>query len=82
MKKATSKSPLKEPLLRLPGQSIDEQMDRLFNEKLLNYLLFALVFFLLASVGWIQAINQSRLNPLLIEPGVRSCNITFRKNSG
>lgn len=24
MKKATSRSPLKEPLLRLPGQSIDE----------------------------------------------------------
>jgi hypothetical protein len=24
MKKASSKSPLKEPLLRLPGQSIDE----------------------------------------------------------
>ncbi|MGA2318274.1 MAG: nuclease-related domain-containing protein [Thermodesulfobacteriota bacterium] len=63
MKKASSKSPLKEPLLRLPGQSIDEQMDRLFDEKLLSYLLFALVFFLLASFGWIQALNQSRLNP-------------------
>ena len=29
MKKATSKSPIKEPLLRLPGQSIDEEMHRL-----------------------------------------------------
>jgi hypothetical protein len=81
MKKATSKSPLKEPLLRLPGQSIDEQMDRLFNEKLLNYLLFALVFFLLASVGWIQAINQSRLNPLLMSvvatPVIAYCAFRF-----
>ncbi len=63
MKKATSKSPLKEPLLRLPGQSIDEKMHRLFNEKLLNYLLFALVFFLLASLSWIQALNRSQVNP-------------------
>ena len=66
MKKATSKSPIKEPPLRLPGQSIDEQINRLSNGKLLNYLLFALVFFLLASVGWVQTFNQSRINPWLM----------------
>jgi hypothetical protein len=33
MKKATSKSPIKEPLLRLPGQSIDEEMHRLSTGK-------------------------------------------------
>ena len=81
MKKATSKSPLKEPLLRLPGQSIDEQIDRLFNEKLLNYLLFALVFFLLALFGWIQALNQSRLNPWLMSivaaPVIAYCVFRF-----
>jgi hypothetical protein len=63
MKKANSKSPLKEPLLRLPGQSIDERMHDLLAEKLINPLIFALGFFLLALFSWIQAINESRLNP-------------------
>ena len=66
MKKAGSKSPLKEPLLRLPGQSIDEQMDRLFKEKLLNYGLFALAVFLFAAVAWIQVLTRSQLNPWLM----------------
>jgi hypothetical protein len=66
VKKVRSKSPLREPPLRLPGQSIDEQINRLSTGKLLNYLLFALVFLILASVGWIQALNQSRLNPWLM----------------
>ena len=66
MKKATSKSPLKEPLLRLPGQSIDEEMHRLFNDKLVTHLAFALVFFLLALLSWIQALGQSPLNPWLM----------------
>jgi hypothetical protein len=66
MKKATSKSPIKEPLLRLPGQSIDEEMHRLFNNKMVTHLVFALVFFLLALFSWIQALGQSPLNPWLI----------------
>jgi hypothetical protein len=66
MKKAAIRSPLKEPLLRLPGQSIDEQMHRLFNEKLLSYGLFVLVFFLLGSFSWIQALNRSQINPWLM----------------
>jgi hypothetical protein len=63
MKKGNSKSPLREPPRRLPGQSIDEEINRLSNAKLVNYLLFALVFFLLASIGWVQTLNQSRINP-------------------
>jgi hypothetical protein len=66
MKKASSKSPLREPPLRLPGQSIDEQINRLLNEKQLNYVLLAFGFFLLAMIGWIQALNKSRLNPWLM----------------
>jgi hypothetical protein len=66
MKKVTTKSPLKEPLLRLPGQSIDEQIDLLLNEKLLSYLMCVLVFFLLASLSWIQALSQSPLHPWLM----------------
>jgi hypothetical protein len=37
MKKAAAKSPLKEPLLRLPGQSIDDQINHIVNERQLNY---------------------------------------------
>jgi hypothetical protein len=81
MKKATTRSPLREPLLRLPGQSIDEQMDRLFNEKLLNYALFAFGFCLLALISWIQALNKSRLNPWLMSivavPVVGYCAFRF-----
>ena len=81
MKKATSKSPIKEPPLRLPGQSIDEQINRLSNGKLLNYLLFALVFFVLASIGWVQALNQSRINPWLMSivaaPVIAYCAFRF-----
>jgi hypothetical protein len=81
MKKTISRSPLKEPLLRLPGQSIDEQMDRLFQGKVLNYALFALCFFLLAMFAWIQAFSKSRINPWLISivagPVIAYCAVRF-----
>jgi hypothetical protein len=83
MKKATSRSPIKEPLLRLPGQSIDEQINRLFNEKLLNYLLIILVFFLFTLISWIQALNHSPLNPCLMSivaiPVIAYCAFRFWK---
>jgi hypothetical protein len=66
MKKSTSKSPLREPLLRLPGQSIDDQINRLLNEKQFNYALFAFGFFLLAMGAWIQVFTHSQLNPWLL----------------
>jgi hypothetical protein len=79
--KASSKSPLKEPPLRLPGQSIDEQINHLLNEKQLNYMLLAFGFFLLALIGWIQSFNNSRLNPWLMSitavPVVAYCSVRF-----
>ena len=81
VKKASSKSPLREPPLRLPGQSIDEQINRLLNEKQLNYVLLAFGFFLLALIGWIQSFNNSRLNPWLMSitavPVVAYCAVRF-----
>lgn len=62
MKKTKTKSPLKEPLLRLPGQSIDEQINRLFDEKIINYFLVAFGFFLFAVISWIQVFTHSSLN--------------------
>jgi hypothetical protein len=66
MKKTKTKSPLKEPLLRLPGKSIDEEMNRLSNEKLFNSVLVELVFFFLDSFSWIQMLGRSPLNPWII----------------
>ncbi len=63
MNKARSKSPLKERPLRLPGQSLDEQINNILNEKLLSYGLFAFGFFLLAAVAWIQLFTRSQINP-------------------
>jgi hypothetical protein len=63
MKKGTSKSPLKEPLLRLPGQSIDEQISHILNEKQFNYALLAFGFFLLAGGAWIQVLTRSQFDP-------------------
>jgi hypothetical protein len=81
MKKTISKSPLKEPLLRLPGQSIDEQMDQLFRDKVMNYALFALCFILLAMFAWIQAFNEYRINPWLMSivagPVIAYCAVRF-----
>ena len=83
--RAKERSPLKESLLRLPGQSIDEQIQRLFNEKLLNYALVALVFFLLALVSWIQALTHSPLNPWLSSVAailvIAYCAFRLRKTS-
>jgi len=81
MKKAGPKSPLKEPLLRLPGQSIDERINHFLREKQLNYVLFGFGFFLLALVGWIQSVNKSRLDPWLMSgvaaPVIAYCAFGF-----
>lgn len=58
-------------------------MHHLFNEKLLNYLLIILVFFLFTLVSWIQALGRSRLNPWLVSitavPVITYCAFRFRQ---
>lgn len=63
MNKENSKAPLKVPLLRFPGQAIEEQMNHILNEKQVNCVLFAFGLFLLAVPAWIQVFTHSRLNP-------------------
>ena len=49
------KSPLKEAPLRLAGQSVQEEIDNLFDEKLISYFLFPLFFAAITlgeTVGW------------------------------
>lgn len=47
-----SKSPLKDKPLRNPGQSLDEQIQELINDKLLGYCLFPAFFWLVALMEW------------------------------
>jgi hypothetical protein len=48
------RSPLKDSPLRHPGQSLDEQIDRLVNDDAAIYLLVALVLVLLAVLEWVR----------------------------
>jgi hypothetical protein len=66
MNRKKSRSPLKDPLLRLPGQSIDEQIHDFFNDKLLSYILFGFVLLIFALLSWMQVIMKSPLNPWLM----------------
>jgi hypothetical protein len=55
MKQTNSKkSPLKNPPLRNPAQSLMEYKDELLSDKLLNYLLYPMMFLLWAGYEWYQ----------------------------
>jgi hypothetical protein len=60
-----AKSPLKSIPLRNPGQGLDEELDRLVNDKALWYLLLPLIVWLLVGIEWF-----SRLRHLPRMPGV------------
>jgi hypothetical protein len=47
-----SQSPLTDAPLRLPGQSLDEEIDKWQNERLINYFITAGAFFVLAFEEW------------------------------
>ena len=50
--KKNKKSPIKEKTLRHPGQSLDEQLDTLINEKGMIYLVSAILSIMLAVLEW------------------------------
>lgn len=52
-KKKKYRSPVEGPLRRLPGQSVREERERLFDDKVIGYLLAALVTWLLAGWQWL-----------------------------
>jgi hypothetical protein len=60
-----SRSPLKDPPLRLPGQSLDEEIERWQNERLINYLITASSFFLLAFMEWFGYLTHGPRRPIL-----------------
>lgn len=66
MKKVNkTKSPLKEIPLRLPGQSVQEEINRLIDNKMVFPIFAALFFILVAFLDWWHAISKAPPNPWL-----------------
>lgn len=59
------RSPLTAPPLRNPGQSLDEEIHRLVDDKLMMSLLPAFAFLFAALLEWLRWWQQSKPNPLL-----------------
>jgi hypothetical protein len=51
-------------LLRHPGQALDEQIDRVINDKFLSYYLFAAMFWVFAGVEWIATLLKLPRRPI------------------
>ncbi|HRD68434.1 MAG TPA: nuclease-related domain-containing protein [Candidatus Competibacter sp.] len=61
----TPRSPLKEPPLRYPGQSLDEEIRRLIDDKLFGSVLPAVMMTAIAALEWLYWWQASRPNPIL-----------------
>ncbi len=66
MKKRETKSPISEKPLRYPAQSLDEKIDKIFDEKLIHYIFTPSVFILIALVSWINYFTKTTLNPIIM----------------
>jgi Nuclease-related domain len=63
---AKTRSPIKDKPLRLPGQSLQEEGDKLWEEELLPYLLSAVLFVVLAVWEWLHHFNIVASSPWLL----------------
>lgn len=59
------KSPLKGKPLRVPGESLDEEIDRWTNERAFEYLIGAAAFFVIAWMEWFGYLTHSPRRPVL-----------------
>jgi hypothetical protein len=53
-KEVTLKSPLKDPPLRVPGQSLAEEIQRVFDDEWMPYFIATLLFFVFAALEWLR----------------------------
>jgi len=60
-----TRSPLKDSPLRNPGQSLDEQIDNIINEKALNYMLTITLAVLFAAIEWCRWALDVKPSPWL-----------------
>ena len=65
MGKQKTRSPLKDNPLRNPGQSLDEQINKLLDDKLLNYILFSVMLTALALTEWYRWYVNASFSPKL-----------------
>jgi hypothetical protein len=59
-----SQSPLTDAPLRLPGQSLDEEIDKWQNERVINYFITAGAFFVLAFEEWWGYLTHAPRQPI------------------
>lgn len=59
-----SKSPLKGRPLRNPGQGLDEELQRLWDDRASTYFWFAAVFVLLAGMEWLAYLREAPRQPV------------------
>lgn len=60
-----TKSPIKDKPLRMPGQSLEEERRRLFEDRLETPLLLAAFFIALSALEWWRDYSQSPPNPII-----------------
>jgi hypothetical protein len=60
-----ARSPLKEAPLRMPGQSLDAERDRLVDDVVLPYILFPTVFWIVALIEWLLSVQHAPHQPKL-----------------
>lgn len=65
MDKEEKRSPLTGRPLRNPGQSIDEEIDKLLDNEAINYIVASAFFITFAFIEWLRWYNNSPYTPLL-----------------
>jgi hypothetical protein len=60
-----ARSPLKEAPLRVPGQSLDDERERLVDDVLLPYILFPTFFWMVALIEWLLSVQHAPHQPKL-----------------
>ena len=63
--KSDSTSPIKDPPLRLPGQSLMEERARIWDDKVEPWALMAVFMIALAALEWVRFYRNDRFNPWL-----------------
>ena len=60
------KSPIIDKTLRHYGQSLDERIDALINEKALSYLIVTVICFMLAGLEWLRYYRETPPIPVMM----------------
>ncbi|HBG62157.1 MAG: hypothetical protein A2Y03_00525 [Omnitrophica WOR_2 bacterium GWF2_38_59] len=80
--KQKKKSPIKGRSLRHAGQSLDERLDDLINEKAFAYIIAIFVFILFASYEWLQYFNiKLELMTFVAVPAILFCMYKLKEIS-